>query len=87
MFAVFQMISRDSWSVIMYNLMNGGQAWMAILYSHILIVFGSFFLLNLILAVIMQAFVNIYNEGTASPSQEGDKVSEDEDDQQQEQTP
>lgn len=64
------MISMDSWTLIMFNLMDGGQTWMAILYSHIIIVFGSFFLLNLILAVIMQAFMSIYTESVNSTDEE-----------------
>ena len=70
LFTVFQMISMDSWTLIMFNLMDGGQTWMAIIYSHIIIVFGSFFLLNLILAVIMQAFMNIYTDSVTSPTEE-----------------
>ena len=69
LFSVFQMISMDSWTLIMYNLMDGGQTWMAIIYSNFIIVFGSFFLLNLILAVIMQAFMNIYQENQQEPEE------------------
>ena len=43
----------------MYNLMNGNQYMLGIFYCVFLIVFGSFFLLNLVLAVIMQAFTNV----------------------------
>ena len=58
-FAVFQIITQDSWTVIMFNMMNGSQGWMAISYCIFLIVFGSFFLLNLFLAIIYSRFVNL----------------------------
>lgn len=57
-FAVFQIITQDSWTVIMFNTMNGSQGWMAISYCIFLILFGSFFLLNLFLAIIYARFVN-----------------------------
>jgi hypothetical protein len=41
----------------LYNLANGGNAWIAIIFCVTLVIFGSFFLLNLVLAVIMQAFI------------------------------
>jgi len=43
----------------MYNLIDGSITPLAIIYCCTLILLGSFFLLNLILAVIMQAFTNI----------------------------
>lgn len=39
----------------MYNLMDSNIAWMAILFSVLLVVIGSFFLLNVILAVLSEA--------------------------------
>ena len=41
---------------MMYNLSDSSQAWMAITFCILLVVVGSFFLLNVILAVIMDAF-------------------------------
>lgn len=40
----------------MYNLSDSSQTWMAVLFCVLLVVVGSFFLLNVILAVIMDAF-------------------------------
>ena len=59
--AVFQIITMDSWTLIMYNLMDGSGNldFMPIFFCVTLIIFGSYFLLNLVLAVIMQAFVNL----------------------------
>jgi hypothetical protein len=55
---VFQLITLDSWSVILYNL----QDWNAInsvpaFFCISLILLGSFFLLNLLLAVVMESYM------------------------------
>ena len=53
---IFQMITLEGWTDMIYNLSDASQAWMAILFFCLLVVVGSFFLLNVILAVIMDAF-------------------------------
>lgn len=40
----------------MYNLSDASMAWMAVAFCVLLVVVGSFFLLNVILAVIMESF-------------------------------
>jgi hypothetical protein len=50
------MITLEGWTDMMYNLSDASQAWMAIFFCVLLVVVGSFFLLNVILAVIMDAF-------------------------------
>ena len=65
MLTVFQMITLESWTAIMYNLMDSNMTWMAILFSVSLILVGSFFLLNVILAVMAEAqgmVEEIYNK-------------------------
>ena len=57
--SVFQILTMDNWSVIAYNLMDGFVSQVGAIYCALLIVFGSFFLLNINLAVIMSAFINI----------------------------
>lgn len=54
----------DSWTLIMYNLINGSGKldFMPIIFCVTLIIFGSYFLLNLVLAVIMQAFVKLQEQ-------------------------
>ena len=51
---VFQMITLEGWTKIMYNMMDSNISWMAILFCILLIILGSFFLLNVILAVIAE---------------------------------
>ena len=53
---IFQMITLEGWTDLMYNLRDSSQQWMAISFCILLVVVGSFFLLNVILAVIMDAF-------------------------------
>lgn len=55
MVSIFQMISLEGWTTVMYNLMDSNIAWMAVIFSVTLIIIGSFFLLNVILAVLADA--------------------------------
>ena len=43
----------------MYNLMDSNISWLAVLFSICLIMIGAFFLLNVILAVIVQAIDSV----------------------------
>lgn len=43
----------------MYNLMDSNISWMAVIFSILLIMIGSFFLLNVILAVLAEALTNV----------------------------
>jgi len=54
---VFQIITTDSWSQVMYNLFDADTGIIAGIFFILLIVVGSFFMLNLILAVIIQGFI------------------------------
>ena len=53
------MITLEGWTKIMYNMMDSNIAWMAIAFSILLIVFGSFFLLNVTLAVLAEALTKV----------------------------
>jgi len=53
------MITLEGWSTIMYNLGDASQTWMAQLFCILLVIIGSFFLLNVVLAVIMDAFDDV----------------------------
>ncbi|CDW81684.1 voltage-gated ion channel superfamily [Stylonychia lemnae] len=57
---VFQIITKDQWTELMYNLQDGSNSIFARIYCSTIIVLGSYFLLNLILAVIMSNFTRIY---------------------------
>ena len=50
---VFQIVTTDGWTPIMYNLEDTEIPFMAAFYSILLIIIASFFLMNLILAVII----------------------------------
>jgi hypothetical protein len=53
---IFVMITLEGWSGLMYNLSDASMSWMAVTFCILLVVVGSFFLLNVILAVIMESF-------------------------------
>ena len=55
MLSIFQMITLESWTLVMYNLMDSNIVWMAIIFCVFLVIIGSFFLLNVILAVLADA--------------------------------
>eukprot|EP00347_Sterkiella_histriomuscorum_P011811 403371009 len=56
---VFQIVTTDGWTPIMLNLMDSEIPFLAALYCILLVIVASFFLMNLILAVIIQAFIKI----------------------------
>ena len=53
---VFETLTMEGWSTQMINLMESGQEVEAVLFYLLQIAFGSYFILNLILAVIMGSF-------------------------------
>jgi hypothetical protein len=56
MITIFQVITLEGWSTLMYNLSDASPQWMSEIFCILLVLVGSFFLLNVILAVIMDAF-------------------------------
>ncbi|KAG6610260.1 Voltage-gated Ion Channel (VIC) Superfamily [Phytophthora cinnamomi] len=54
--AIFQCITREGWSDIMYMLQDAGYGTVAVVYFVSFIILGSFFMLNLTLAVIWDNF-------------------------------
>ena len=61
---IFQVITLEGWVDMMYNLMDEGNPITAALFFCLLVLFGAFFLLNIILAVIMQSFDEINSKQT-----------------------
>lgn len=54
-----QFVSTDSWSTMMYNMMDVDNYAFAIIYSLVIIIIGNFFIMNLILAVIFDTFMHL----------------------------
>lgn len=52
---IFQMITLEGWTIVMYNLMDSNIWWMGVIFCVSLVIFGSFLLLNVILAVLADA--------------------------------
>ena len=57
MLSVFQMITSETWYYQIQNLMDVQSPAIGFIYVFSVIIVGQFFLLNLILAVIVQAFI------------------------------
>ena len=55
--AVFQIITNDNWTIIIYNLMNNEGYVLPAVFGVSLIFLGTWFLLNLMLAVIMGEYI------------------------------
>ena len=60
--SVFEALTLEGWSIQMENIVNTGNAEIGICFYLLLIAFGSYFILNLILAVIMGSFTKFENK-------------------------
>eukprot|EP00163_Fabomonas_tropica_P031328 TRINITY_DN7412_c0_g2_i1.p1 TRINITY_DN7412_c0_g2~~TRINITY_DN7412_c0_g2_i1.p1 ORF type:complete len:551 (+),score=100.59 TRINITY_DN7412_c0_g2_i1:81-1733(+) len=69
---IFQTITLEGWTDIMYWLQDASTAWV-IIYFVITVFFGSFFIVNLALAVIYAKFSSISEAANPSENKEGDK--------------
>lgn len=55
MLTIFQMVTLEQWTTVMYLLMDSNIWWMGVIFAVSLVIIGSFFLLNVILAVLADA--------------------------------
>ena len=62
MVSVFEALTLEGWSVQMENIINTGNVELGTCFYLLLIAFGSYFILNLILAVIMGSFTKFENK-------------------------
>ena len=64
MISIFTTLTLEGWSILMYNFMDSQMEFLVILFFVFLVIFGSFFALNLVLATIIETFdkVNTKNE-------------------------
>ena len=53
------MITLEGWTTIMYNLEDSSEAWFAVTFCVSIVIFGAFFLIQVILVVIMGAFDDV----------------------------
>ena len=65
MLTIFQMITLEGWSDLMYNLSDATTPWVVISFCIMTVILGSFFIMNLVLAVIVDAFDEV-DENSAS---------------------
>lgn len=59
---MFEALTLEGWSTQMENIVNSGNSGIGITFYLLLIAFGSYFILNLILAVIMGSFTKFENK-------------------------
>jgi len=62
--AVIQIITFDNWTVVMRFLVDSSDKWIGGFFCIIIVILCSFFLLNLVLAVIMQSFSVLHKKDT-----------------------
>ena len=56
LFTIFQSLTLEGWTGLMYNYMDSNSAPISIFFFCSLVVFGSFFAMQLVLAQIMDSF-------------------------------
>jgi len=70
--SVFQIVTQDNWSMNLYNLISATEFGFASLFMFVIHMMGSYFLMNLMLAVIMHEYIESekrYTEETAAEEQ------------------
>lgn len=60
--SVFQILTNDNWALTMYNLMNVDNPVIAPIFFCLIVILGSFFLINIILAVILDSFIQVQQD-------------------------
>lgn len=60
--SIFQILTNDNWALTMYNLMYSDLPIIAPLFLCIVVIFGSFFIMNIILAVLLDAFIRVQQD-------------------------
>ena len=56
MLTILQMITLEGWTDLMYQLGDAASTWMVITFCILIVITGSFFILNLVLTVIVDSF-------------------------------
>ena len=56
LFTIFQCLTLEGWVLLMYNYMDCNDYWISVAYFCFMVIFGSFFAMQLVLANIMDSF-------------------------------
>jgi len=62
MTVIFETLTLEGWSKQMNNLIDSGNGPLGIIFYLLLVAFGAYFILNLILAVIMGSYTKFENQ-------------------------
>ena len=71
--AVFEALTLEGWSIQMENLVDSGVGELAVIFYLLVVAFGSYFILNLILAVIMGSFTKFEKQEIENSMKEAEK--------------
>lgn len=58
MLTIFVAITLEGWSLMMLNYMDAGGNWVSPIFFILLVLFGAFFALNLVLAEVINSFMS-----------------------------
>jgi hypothetical protein len=67
---IFQSLTLEGWVLLMYNYMDANDYTISIIYFCFMVMFGSFFAMQLVLAQIMESFAKDQNEKIAKQNEE-----------------
>lgn len=62
MVVIFEAITLEGWSTQMFNLIDSGNGTFSVVFYLLIVAFGSYFIVNLILAVILGSFSKFENQ-------------------------
>ena len=63
---IFQILTLESWVYLMYNYSDAGSAEISVIYFVLVVLLGAFFTMNLVLAIIVDAFNDATNKSIKS---------------------
>ena len=67
--SIFQVLTLESWVYLMYNFSDAGSDGISVIFFVLVVVIGAFFTMNLVLAIIIDAF-NSYQEAENAKKEE-----------------
>ena len=72
---IFQVLTLESWSYLMYNYADANSPTMSVIFFVTIVIMGSLFTMNLVLAMIIKEFIDADDKKKAT-IQKGEKKSE-----------
>ena len=73
---IFQILTLESWVYLMYNYSDTGSAEISVIFFVLVVLLGAFFTMNLVLAIIVDAFNDVTSGKTTKSKDEFDEPDE-----------